>query len=112
MVNNVVWVGLLLNWGSLIFFAKNMIDPDQKPDRSRILIHDINFIEIKSSNNDTERVHHLAFYRKIFFKLLFRKYSKIFSKLFQEIIQKKDRSFLQKITINICPIKIIVLYKR
>ena len=89
-----------------------MIDPDQKPDRSRILIHDINFIEIKSSNNDTERVHHLAFYRKIFFKLLFRKYSKIFSKLFQEIIQKKDRSFLQKITINICPIKIIVLYKR
>ena len=78
------------------FFAQNMIDTDQNHDRSRILIHDINFIEIKSSNNDTERVHHLAFYRKIFFKLLFRKYSKIFSKIFQEIIQKKDRSFLQK----------------
>ena len=90
------WWGYSLIGVASSFFAKNMIDPDQNLDRSRILIHDINFIEIISSNNDTERVHHLAFYRKIFFKLLFRKYSKIFSKLFQEIIQKKDRSFLQK----------------
>ena len=57
-----------------------MIDPDQKPDRSRILIHDINFIEIKSSNNDTERVHHLVFYSKIFFKLLFKNIFKTISR--------------------------------
>ena len=66
--------------GVASFFAQNMIDPDQNPDRSMILIHDINLTEIISRKHDSEQVHHRVFYFQNIFQIIIHKISRNISR--------------------------------